>query len=233
VTSPTEIKFSSLHEVLDFIDRSKLFGQDDSPMFERFNLVPSEGTDSSNMALVIGPNAAGKSLLRRLVQGMCKRAKVECMHLSMEGRTAGHMGPMRGMVYGGEDEDSTGVNSLGTILGGIRSSKGRGNPHIIFWDEPDVGLSDEAAAGAALEIVDYLKEPDPMLVGVFVVTHRRAMLEYLAQAKPLVGFLGPKDAAPSSLKAWVERPIVPIKPEAVKEEGLQRWRAVNSFLKTV
>lgn len=95
---------------------------------------------SGKLVLAVGGNASGKSFYRRIVQVVCKKTgDLECIHLSMEGRRSSSFA---GFIYGDEECHSTGQNSAYTMITALRTSKGREEPHVIFWDEPDFGLSE-------------------------------------------------------------------------------------------
>ena len=222
----------NLADVIKKVEDSVLFGDAESPMANRLHMLSDDGPVESNLCLVLGGNAAGKSLLRRLIQSLCQHEKVRVLHLSMEKRCGGSFGAIeRTLIYGAEDEDSTGTNSATTVLTSIRTSKEWEDPHVIFYDEPDVGLSDEYAAGCAEAMADYFAAPSPKLVGAFVVSHRREMMKRFERTNPRVLFVGPKDNAPASLKAWLERDIKAANPSDLKEEAITRWREVGKFLR--
>ena len=97
---------------------------------------------SGKLIVVTGENASGKSFFRRIVRSLCSRAKTECIHISMEGRAGDGMsfGGLRPFVYGDENQQSTGENSAGAVLGGIRTCRAREEAHVMVWDEPESRL---------------------------------------------------------------------------------------------
>ena len=104
-------------------------------------LVPTR----SRVTLLLGENASGKSFIRRLVHAVCSKYKVECIPLSMEGRSASGV-PWKSFIYGAEEHHSTGENSVSTVRTAFRTAEKRADPHVLFFDEPDIGLSDSWAA---------------------------------------------------------------------------------------
>lgn len=136
----------------------------------------------SKLVLVTGENATGKSFLRRVIGVALREHKIESIALSMQFRSAG--GIERCFVYGDESNNATGSLSANSVLGAITTSRGRDTKHAIVWDEPDVGLSDNYAAGAAEEILEFANDPPEKLLFAMVTTHRLAMLERLAVGKP-------------------------------------------------
>jgi hypothetical protein len=202
-----------------------LFDPDEEGPLLQAKYIPGK----SSLAVILGNNASGKSLLRRIISVKCGKAnpKIESMAISMQLRTSGLI--QNAFIFGDESYESTGRISSSTVSVGIRSSKGRENPHIIFWDEPDVGLSDEAAAGIGLEIAKYAQEPAPTLQGMFVVTHRRVLVQYLLQVDPHIIFMGANP--PNSVQEWLDRPIIPSSSEALQEASHRALPSISKRLK--
>lgn len=190
-----------------------------------------------NLIVIVGENASGKSFMRRIVTQMCRERKIECIPISMEGR-GGSYGGLRGMIYGDETWESTGVNSAGTVVGGLRTCRQRETPHVIFWDEPDLGLSENGAAGMGQAIANYCQEPNPHTLAAIVVTHSKPLVQQLV--RPLNGLqphylhLGTApEQAPKSFQEWLDRPVVPRSPEDIREGGHQRFKLIGRILKSV
>lgn len=196
-------------------------------------VIPYLKSGSGKLVVVTGDNASGKSFFGRVVSSYCsiQDPKIECMRLSMEGRHA-DMGGLRSFVYGDEGTEATSLNSIGTVLKGIKTCEGRTKPHVIFWDEPDLGLADGAAAGLGVKIREFAQNLPRHTVAAFVVTHNKALVAELAGAKPTFLHLG--DAkGPSTLKEWLERPVVPVTPEELKERSRARYEALREILRTL
>lgn len=222
----------NLTELISKVRDTALFGDDDSPI--RMRHVPGDRSgpfDLSRLTIVLGPNGSGKSLLRRVVQQVCRQNNVECIHLSMHGRVGGmDLGVVRMMIYGDEHEDNTGRNSAQTVLTSITTSKGRDKPHVLFYDEPDIGLSDGAAMGVGIAIREYVATAGPNLVAAFVATHRRALVHHLATYpdSPDALLLG---ESPESVRAWLASSEEPIPLDAVVEQSFKMWKAVHEYIK--
>ena len=188
---------------------------------------------SSPLFVVLGENAGGKSFFRRCVQGSVKEhtSIKEVIHLSMQGRAGGMMGAFRGMIYGDEHHDSTGSNSAMTVRTAITTCQGRDHSHILYWDEPDLGMSEGAALGAAQAIAEFVGDLSKHTKGVFITTHSRPMVAELAKLNPHYIHLGTApDEAPQTLEDWVDREIVAVSPEQVRERNLKRYRAIQKIL---
>lgn len=193
---------------------------DNTPAIEA-NLDEGQG----KLILITGDNASGKSFVRRLVTLALRKMDMECMHVSQEGRATG--GIQRAFIYGAEDWESTGYISVGTMRKGIKTSRNRENRHAFFFDEPDIGLSDNYAAGLGVQLLDFLTDSPEKLYMICLVSHRKALIEQLLPLKPWNLRLG---GCPD-LETWLKAPIIPTDPEKLHEEGLKRFRRISKFLK--
>jgi len=185
---------------------------------------------TGRLVLAIGGNASGKSFYRRVVQAVCKlKGDIECIHLSMEGRRSSSYA---GFIYGDENYHSTGQNSAYTVITALETSKLRETPHVIFWDEPDFGLSESWSESMGVEIYRGLTtDPSPNLVAAFLVTHSRPLL------KPLLG-LNPHtlifdENAPTSLQEYLDRPVSIQPLSLLKALSYQRFQKIQKILNRV
>ncbi len=184
----------------------------------------------NNFAVCLGENASGKSFFRRIVTAICREAKVEAMPISMEGRH-GEYGGLRGFIYGDESWQSTGENSSHTILSGISTCRSRTTSNVIFWDEPDIGLSDGWAAGAGVALREFAENLPATTYGAFVVTHSRALVRELLPAEPHYLYFGSKP--PATLKDWVEAPVKPLDLSKLGEVSHRRFKLIQAILDEV
>lgn len=208
-----------------------LFADPESPMHRRVHHI--EQPAASPLVLVVGENASGKSLLRRTVQEVAKAQGVGFLDLSMELRCEDPW--LRAESYGDEEVMSTGmisIRAMSRFLDHDRQTTVPGDTtrYVIFWDEPDIGLSDETAAGVGWELLNHVVNSPATLVGFFLVTHRRALLETLCTGRHHVVYVGSEKSAPKTLTSWLSRKVVPRSPSSVVEEGVERFKAVSEYL---
>jgi hypothetical protein len=215
----------TLTGIIEFIARTAYFtGVGDTPPALAMRHVPG----ASRLCLVLGPNASGKSLLRRLAGAACKAKRIEFMPVSMEFRTGQQFGMGRVFVYGGtEMENSTGENSSRSVVGGIRTCRAREAPHVIFWDEPDIGMSDGYARGMGRSIAEFAAAIPEHTVAAFVVTHRKSLVRELLAADPHVVFMGDESAA--SLDEWLARDEEPQDIEALPRRSSGTYTRVAAI----
>lgn len=191
-------------------------------------VIPSiwaPGRASNPLVVVVGENGGGKSFVRRIAHEICGYHKIECIPISMEGRQTM---AFASLVYGSESYRSTGQNSVGTVVTGIKTSRSRTSRHIIIWDEPDIGLSEGAAASVGRAIADFVKEAPDKLVASIVTTHRKALVQELAPQKPHYLFLGGE--GPASLQEWLEAPPVVRTLEEIGSACKARFDAIQKIL---
>lgn len=185
------------------------------------------------LVVVVGENASGKSFFRRIVSSVCqfRQKKIECISISMEARAGLNMlGALKGFVYGDEGIRATGENSARTVTIGIRTCRERDTPHVIVWDEPDLGLSEAGAAGLGQAIASFASDPPAATMAAVVITHSRPLVSELLAAEPHYLHLG-ADSAPQTLADWLARPIVPRDPEELFEAARRRFKLIGAILK--
>jgi predicted ATPase len=185
-------------------------------------------SSKSRFVVVVGENASGKSVLRRILSALAARAKVEAIPVSMEHRQTG--GIERSFIYGSETYDATGKNSAQTVLSGITTCQGRNKDHIIIWDEPDLGLSEAWSRSMGQTLRGFAESPPTHTLAAVVVTHSKPLLRELVAAKPHFVHLGDQEFG--SLEEWLEyeAPIRPL--EELIEDGHRRFKKLTRVLKS-
>ena len=176
---------------------------------------------------VIGDNACGKSILRRCVASALNKMDHERIHISQQGRSSGEGRIQRLFVYGSEEEDSTGFNSVKSVLTAIKTSKARTTKHTIFFDEPDIGLSDNNAAGVGVAIREFIQNKPEHLFAVFVVSHNKHLMAELNKCSPWNLRMG--DAPP--LAEWLVQPVVPADITQLPKIGHARYDRIEEVFK--
>jgi hypothetical protein len=203
------------------------FGGEDK-VFD-YTFVPAKNKETK-IIVITGQNASGKSFVRRIFSSAMAQCKMEVMALSQEKRTgADYTDPVaRSFIFGDERTQATGVNSARTVTTGIRTCRGRENPHCIIWDEPDLGLSDEYATDLGHLIADFAKENTKTFL-IPVISHRRELLEPIAQGDHHYLHIGTEN--PKSLTEWLNRPIVRKSVEDLYTESHTRFLQIAKQLK--
>lgn len=187
-----------------------------------------------NLVQIVGDNATGKSFYRRIIQAICAEhfePKLECIHLSMEGRSGGsyEIGIIRSMIYGSERDEATGGNTARTLMTALSTARSRTTPHVLFFDEPETGLSDEYAAGAGDVLREFVFDMPKMTKAVFVVSHRKALLNPLPHGAHALIF--GKDVPYRDVLGWMNREIRPKKLDELEKRSHELYRALSKVLK--
>lgn len=208
-------------------------GDDDKGVITA-NFFPGKG----KLLVVTGENANGKSFFRRLLQQAYRQSEtkedIEVMSISLQARAASG-NPIRSFIYGDESHNSSGSNSVQTVLTGISTSRARTTPHAIIWDEPDIGLSDAYAAGVGRVIGEYAVDAPELTRAAVVITHRKALVNQLLKAydRPHHLHLGDNPPEPleswTSLDDWMAQEIVPKDPELLRDADHQMFLAIHQM----
>lgn len=198
------------------------------------------------LVLVLGENAGGKSVFRRIMRAGTHPGQKggmgdppippgpfpvpEFVALSMQGRTSSGM--MSSFIYGNESYRSTGENSAYTVTMGIKTARERSHPTVIYWDEPDIGMSAGAAAGAGEAIRQFVEADDaPLVQAIFLTSHSPALVRRLAPLEPHYVYVGDANG-PKTLDAWFEHQAnpVPISPDTLRELSHRRHGMIQKVL---
>lgn len=199
---------------------------------------------SSRFVLVLGENAGGKSLVRRVVNKGTHRGLPaqdgdpeiprgpfpvrEFVAISMQFRTRAGMGSV--FVFGDEGVRSTGEISARTVANGIKTVSEREHQTIMYWDEPDIGMSAGAAAGAGMMIRNFVENLAPLVEAVFVTSHSPALVRQLVSVDPHYLYVGNADG-PKDLDAWFEyqanpKPLLPTELAEISNRRFKQIQAV-------
>lgn len=179
---------------------------------------------ASRLVLITGENATGKSFVRRVLHALLQRESIEFMHISAEGRSMG--GFQRAFLYGSEEYESTGWISCKTIISGIKTCQGRDKPHVIFYDEPDLGLSEGYSAGLGLKIKDFVQNLPDKTFAIFITTHSRTLAKQLLPCCPYHLRLG---GAPD-LENWLKSEVIPLNIDDLAEIQRTRFHRIQELM---
>jgi hypothetical protein len=186
----------------------------------------------TDLVLITGESASGKSFvcsyLGMLAQASDpERRPTEFMHVGMNLRAASGM--QRALMFGNEAQNSTGAISVRTMLTGFSNSRNRERTHILCLDEPDIGLSEDAAEGCGDMIADFARTPPPRLAGLIVVTHSRAIARAVMTLDPIRIRVG---ADAGTTEHWLEhrRPVAVETLLALADTNRARFLAIRAIM---
>lgn len=195
-------------------------------------LLPTFYPGEGKLLVVTGENATGKSFFRRLLTQALRQSHttkgIEVIPISLQGRTTGG-NPMKAFIYGGEEDSSTGANSVMTVATAIKTCQGRTQPHAIIWDEPDIGLSDNFAAGVGQAISNFVSNTPELTQAIMLVSHRKCLIQEVIKNKPHHLHLG--NNRPKNLQDWHDQKVTPRNPNELQEENFRMLRAIGKYEK--
>ncbi len=185
-------------------------------------------TQGAKYLFITGDNASGKSVVRKILQTCCNGRKIECLDFSQEGRLLQDNDKV--MIYQGEERNtSTGNISCNSVVNSLNKSATMRKPHVIIFDEPEIGLGEEARLGLAQYIKFKLENDWPdFLLGVIFITHERKFVEEFKDLKDFK-FFNINKKYPTA-EDWLARKIEPISPEQIRALGDARFKELLPFL---
>lgn len=205
------------------------FAGEDAPLSATFYA----GADESPILVIAGSNASGKSMSVKILAAFLHEEKIEPIQVSMRYR-AGHnvSGIQRVMMFGSEDDESTGVISTSAVTTAFSTAKSREKPHWVMFDEPDIGLAEEYAIPMGRFIARHAKEKSDLTQGIVLVTHSKALISGLMRELSCQPHFLHMDGN-GDLNTWLttstERSIEEL--ESLRAKGRERWRNIEKFLK--
>lgn len=220
--------FSPIKAIHD-ADGSYLFG-DGSPC-----PVLVEPGALQRVWVISGENAGGKSLFCRALQGMVRnrskdaKTPVEVMRVGMDMRTTS--GIQRAIMFGDENDDSTGKISISCLLSGMNTARGRENPHWLILDEPDIGVGEGYRRAIGELFADFGQDLPANTLGFMVVTHAREIAEPMVAAGASSVRVGPDLRPVAEWLAAGDLPKTREDLEALAATALGRFRAINGAIR--
>lgn len=216
----------------DMLESSTFWAPVDAPF--KAHLTPGH----KRIVLVAGDNGSGKSMWVEDLRGWGRKFhEVDAtISISIRERTgSGHADPiMKSMVFGMEDQQSTGSLSVGVTQRAFNNLKGwseNGRHIAMVLDEPEIGLSQSYATPLGELIAKSFLSVQSNTAGLVVVTHNRglakSLIEHLGES-PTFCFMGP---SPVSLDTWMGQRKVHSYEDLLKLPDLcaQRRRMVRDF----
>lgn len=185
---------------------------------------------SCKLMVVCGSNASGKSMIRRCLSMACKEKGIEAIPISMEFRTrSGDIA--RSFVFNDESDHATGITTAQTIITGMSTSRGRDSKHLLMWDEPEIGMSEELQHASVDHIVSEFGNWPKHLEGAVFFTHSRIFADRLVKelGATFVYLGGEYQTVDEWLARDVRGNVRPL--EELCVESQEKWRRILQMLK--
>lgn len=180
-------------------------------------------TLGKRLIVITGDNASGKSVLRRFLKSGCeKMAKFKVLEFSQEQRII--VDPDVYFTLNGDEQNaSTGFLSVNSVVNGFFQSLREQKPHVLIYDEPEIGMGEELALGTAIEMRDFYTHQWPAnLQGVIVTTHNRHFVSELMKVPE--AFFYNVSGKYANHEDWLNRPIVPARTIDVQRQGDEMFK---------
>lgn len=187
--------------------------------------------DNSKILFVVGSNASGKSLVGRIVELVSSEAGFPKRSCSMRNRTSGEFGQR--LVFGSEDDSSTGENSVHASIIGLKSTVDSAKTAVLVLDEPDLGLADEYSAALGQHIAQTVNEHHEKLGLIVVITHSHPLIDAAINALTVPFSKMHVGDANISFDEWRSRPFQAATIEELmnlKHKSRDTWCRVQKLL---
>jgi hypothetical protein len=131
------------------------------------------------------------------------------------------------MTYGTEQWESTGAISVHTVLTAF-TAQPLDKPSIFIWDEPEIGLAEEAQLGLGQFVHEQMVKGRENLLGCFFMTHSREFVHSFLDY-PRMAFID-LDGQYETAEEWTQRELHPVTPQELRETGHARFKLVSALL---
>lgn len=217
-----------IETVKETFENAKIFDNSDNNAVIPINF---DIDTKSKIMFVVGTNASGKSIIGKIIEMLAREDNLIKRSCSMRNRTSGEFGQR--MIFGTEDDNSTGVNSINATIMGLKSTIAEKNS-VLILDEPDLGLAEEYSAALGQFIAKSVNENSENIGLILVVTHSKnlikAALEELTVPFSKV-YVGDSNI---SFDYWYESPFKSASIEdllSLKEKSRETWKKIELIIK--
>ena len=209
-----------------------------NPFTARLEINPE-----SNVFVVVGDNACGKSFFVDTARTVARNLnpEVSTVSISIRERTGSGTDPMaamrRAMMFGDEQEQSTGAISAGMIQKGFNNLQSRleeGKKSVLVLDEPELGLSENFHAAVGSLIAQLASQTDPQSGAAVIVSHSRRLVTALMQTANVpvsAVVMGEHQGLAQWLEDSEDKPIEELL--ALKERNRDKHRQLDNIFKEI
>lgn len=216
------------------VDESVLFAGDKTPLHAAMTV------GAKRVAVVVGDNATGKSLLARMVAMKARQVDATSVSVSIRERTGAGMGEMSRMaqafMFGDEGDQSTGATSIRVVQNALEKNTNRKGGCVLILDEPEMGLADGYSHALGTYIAEQSKTMSRNCGGVLVVTHSRSLVAGIKAGlgrNPTFVMTSTEPIEKPTISQWLEQndqydldALL-----ALPDINHERWRTLQDILK--
>lgn len=217
-----------IETVKEKFENAKIFDNSDNNAVIPINF---DIDTKSKIMFVVGTNASGKSIIGKIIEMIAREDNLIKRSCSMRNRTSGEFGQR--MIFGKEDDNSTGVNSINATIMGLKSTISEKNS-VLILDEPDLGLAEEYSSALGQFIAKIVNENNENIGLILVITHSKNLIKSALEeitvpfSKVYVG------DSNISFDDWYESPFKPASIEDLlnlKEKSRETWKKIELIIK--
>lgn len=172
------------------------------------------------LTLLTGPNASGKSLIRKqlnyyLMDSLGLPRDKPCVaSISLSSRMVRPDG-LPNLFYE-DNTEATSINSIRLLKAVLKTSD-----RFLVFDEPEIGMSEETQLATALFLNEKKQEILDRNLGILLITHSRVIASTIQEDD----FLS-VDPQYTSKEAWLNRTLVPTDLSTLPSESCDLYRAI-------
>lgn len=144
--------------------------KDNQLIFDKLSIHKAD----SNVVIIYGENASGKSLFSSIIEQCARSEKIGCRNACMRNRTSS--GIEKAFIFGDEGSQSTGATSLSVAVKCLSNTLKEDKDALAILDEPDVGLSDYYTPALGKYIAEQMATA-PEHVGLVLVSHSKLLMK--------------------------------------------------------
>lgn len=144
--------------------------KDNQLIFDKLSIHKAD----SNVVIIYGENASGKSLFSSIIEQCARSEKIGCRNACMRNRTSS--GIEKAFIFGDEGSQSTGATSLSVAIKCLSNTLKEDKNSLAILDEPDVGLSDYYTPALGKYIAEQMVT-SPEHVGLVLVSHSKLLMK--------------------------------------------------------
>lgn len=144
--------------------------KDNQLIFDKLSIHNAD----SNVVIIYGENASGKSLFSSIIEQCARSEKIGCRNACMRNRTSS--GIEKAFIFGDEGSQSTGATSLSVAVKCLSNTLKEDKDSLAILDEPDVGLSDYYTPALGKYIAEQMVTA-PEHVGLVLVSHSKLLMK--------------------------------------------------------
>lgn len=144
--------------------------KDNQLIFDKLSIHKAD----SNVVIIYGENASGKSLFSSIIEQCARSEKIGCRNACMRNRTSS--GIEKAFIFGDEGSQSTGATSLSVAVKCLSNTLKEDKDSLAILDEPDVGLSDYYTPALGKYIAEQMVIA-PEHVGLVLVSHSKLLMK--------------------------------------------------------